>query len=164
MPEEGGLKGLVLEPVAERIDALGAVDRGPEGQEVVLPQGVERDAEPLPEKPQQMTLVPELERQPGPQRFAQRALDGRPVAQRALVGHDHEARRAVGGRAGLPVLAPHAVEEAGPRVAGVDLDEVRWRPARAHLDVGEGSQTDGHLLPDPTSSGGTPSWRCTNRR
>lgn len=48
MPEEGGLEGVVLEPVAKGMDTLGVVDRVSEGEEVVLTERAERDAKALP--------------------------------------------------------------------------------------------------------------------
>ena len=87
-------------------------------------------------------------RAPGPQRLAQCALDGWPVAKSALVGDDQDTRRAVGGRARFAVLPSHALKEAFPGVAGVDLEEVRRRSARANLDVTECIGAERHLLPD----------------
>jgi hypothetical protein len=39
-----------------------------------------------------MALVPELQGKPGPECLAQRALGGRPVTKRVLVGDDQEMR------------------------------------------------------------------------
>jgi len=74
VPEEGGLEGVVLEPVAKGMDTLGVVDRVSEGEEVVLTQLAERDAKALTEESEQMALVPNLEGQPGPQGLAQQTL------------------------------------------------------------------------------------------
>ena len=164
MPEEGRLKGVVLEPVAKGVDTLGVVDRVSEGQEVVLTQSTERDAKTLTEELEHVVLIPDLEGQPGPQGLAQRTLKRRPVAEGISVGGDHDSRGAVGGGDGCAVLSPDALEQALGRVAHIDLDEIRWRLARADLDVSKGAGAERHLLPDPDRLGGTPSSRWRNRR
>src|SRR5262245_46964945 len=148
MPKEGGLQGVVLESLAECVDALCTVHGGPEGQEVVLLHRVEGDSEAFAEASEQMAFVPELQSKPGPERLAQRALDGRPVTKNVLVSDDQEMRRPVGGGAGFAILPPDALQKALQGVAGVDFEEIRRRFAGANLDVSECVGAEGHLLPD----------------
>jgi hypothetical protein len=100
-----------------------------------------------------VVLIPDLEGQPGPEGLAQRTLNRRPVAEGISVGGDHDPRGAVGGRDGCAVLSPDALEQALGRVAQIDLDEIRWRLARADLDVSKGAGAERHLLPDPDRLG-----------
>ena len=60
MPKQGRLERIVLEAVSEGVDALGAVDGGPEGKEIVLSERGERDSEALTEESEQMALVVNL--------------------------------------------------------------------------------------------------------
>jgi hypothetical protein len=153
VPEEGGLKRVVLEPVAKGMDTLDVFDRISEGEEVVLTQSVERDPKAPTEESEQVVLVPDFEGQPGPQGLAQQTLNSHPIAEGMSVRGHHDPCGAVGGGDGPAVLSPDALEQALARVARIDLDEIRWRLTRSDLDVGEGPAAERHLLPDPDGLG-----------
>jgi hypothetical protein len=153
VPEEGGLEGVVLEPVAKSMDTLGVIDRISEDEEVILTESAERDAKALTEESEQMAFVPDLEGQLGPQRLAQQTLDSRPVAEGISVGGHDDTRGAFGGGDVRAVLSPDALQQTLARVARIDLDEIRRRLARADLDVGEGAGAERYLLPDPDGLG-----------
>src|SRR5262245_13014727 len=148
MPKQRRLEWVVLEIISEGIETLRAVDGSPKGEEVILSRRRERNSEALTEESKQIALVPNFQIKFGPEHLTQRAFDGRPIVKGILVDDDHDARRTVGGVAGFAVLAAHALNEAPRGVAGVDLDEVWRRPARADLDVGEGTAAQRDLLPD----------------
>jgi hypothetical protein len=115
----------------------------------VLTQSVERDPKAPTEESEQVVLVPDFEGQPGPQGLAQQTLNNRPVPEGMSVHGHHDPRGAVGGGDGRAVLSLDALEQPLAGVAGIDLDEIRWRLTRSDLDVGECPGAERYLLPDP---------------